>query len=575
MAAFFEELEADIQRFEEKVAGAAAAKSDAELGAWVERIGMVNDLNGRLEEVSEFSICISSADTSDEGAPLVAGRVAALGARLKAAMISFDAQLAAIPEALWEQLLAQDGVREVEFALQERRRLVQEMLPAGQETLISALAVDGFQAWERFFEKVIGRVRMEIELDGDVQEHSLSTIFSLFQNTDAKIRRSAFQQGVEVLKGEAELCAAALNSIVGFRLQTYKARGWESPLHESLLINGMTEATLTSMWSAVEKNLGRVAQYLERRKQLQGQETLHFVDLYAPAVGKSSKKVTWEECAEIIIEQFGTVSGQMQDLARRAFEEGWMDCEPSPQKAPVGFCASFPVTGESRILGTFSGNLSSVSTLIAHEIGHAFHYSVLKDLPRLAQIYSKSTAETASTFAERLVMDALLKKVEDPADRIALLASKLDNAMIYCMFTYSAFLFDRSFYAERAEGLVSAERITELLLQAQKTAYCDALDGYNEWQWLSHGHYYDTVTPFYNYPYTFGSLFSAGIYAMALREGAAFEDKYIALLRDTGRMTVEDLAAKHLGVDLTQEAFWEDAMGIMTGDLEEFLELTK
>ncbi|TCP55740.1 pepF/M3 family oligoendopeptidase [Tumebacillus sp. BK434] len=575
LAAFFAQLDADIQQFEAKVGAAQAPQSEAELRAWAELIGQAGDLNGRLEEVSEFSICISSWDTSDEGAPLVAGRVAALGARLKAAMIRFDALLAQTGDTMWERLVAQEGVREVEFALQERRRKVQVMLPTEQETLISALAVDGYEAWERFFEKVIGRVRMNIELDGKVEEHSMSTIYGLYQKPDADIRRSAYQQAVEALKGEAELCAAALNSIIGFRLQTYKARGWESPLQESLLQNGMSEATLNSMWSAVEQGLPRVARYLERRKRLQGVDELHFVDIYAPAVAKSSKQVTWEECAEIILEQFGTVSGQMQDLARRAFEEGWMDCQKSPQKAPVGFCASFPVTGESRILGTFSGNLSSVSTLIAHELGHAFHYSMLKDLPRFAQLYSKSTAETASTFAERLVMDALLQKVEDREERIALLASKLDNAVLYCMFTYQAYLFDRSLYAERAHGLVSAERMAELMLQAQQTAYHGAMDECSPWMWIWHGHYYDTVTPFYNYPYAFGSLFSAGIYAMAQREGAAFEAKYIALLRDTGRMSVEELAHKHLGVDLTQQAFWLDAVAIMTGDLEEFLELTK
>ena len=31
--------------------------------------------------------------------------------------------------------------------------------------------------------------------------------------------------------------------------------------------------------------------------------------------------------------------------------------------------------------------------------------------------------------------------------------------------------------------------------------------------------------------------------------GAGFEERHINLLRDTGRMRVEDLAARHLGVD--------------------------
>ncbi|SHG92175.1 hypothetical protein SAMN05216225_10881, partial [Ornithinibacillus halophilus] len=51
------------------------------------------------------------------------------------------------------------------------------------------------------------------------------------------------------------------------------------------------------------------------------------------------------------------------------------------------------------------------------------------------------------------------------------------------------------------------------------------------------------------------------------------EDDYIALLRDTGSMKVEDLAKKHLNVDLTQPEFWENAIALCVKDVEEFLAL--
>ncbi|MGN7043793.1 M3 family oligoendopeptidase, partial [Bacillus safensis] len=70
-------------------------------------------------------------------------------------------------------------------------------------------------------------------------------------------------------------------------------------------------------------------------------------------------------------------------------------------------------------------------------------------------------------------------------------------------------------------------------------------------------------------------MFSLGIYAKALQAGTSFEEKYIALLKDTASMTVEDLAKKHLGVDLTQKAFWEEAIRLAVADAEEFLEVTK
>ena len=81
--------------------------------------------------------------------------------------------------------------------------------------------------------------------------------------------------------------------------------------------------------------------------------------------------------------------------------------------------------------------------------------------------------------------------------------------------------------------------------------------------------------PFYNFPYTFGYLFSLGIYAHAQKQGSSFEDDYIALLRDTASMTTEELAKKHLDVDLTKPDFWQDGIDIIKKDIEEFLTITE
>jgi oligoendopeptidase F len=93
--------------------------------------------------------------------------------------------------------------------------------------------------------------------------------------------------------------------------------------------------------------------------------------------------------------------------------------------------------------------------------------------------------------------------------------------------------------------------------------------------WASKMHFSETEVPFYNFPYTFGHLFASGIYAKAKEEGPAFAERYRALLVDTGRMTCEDVALKNLGVDLTKDAFWMDAVGRALEDVNMFLELAE
>lgn len=112
------------------------------------------------------------------------------------------------------------------------------------------------------------------------------------------------------------------------------------------------------------------------------------------------------------------------------------------------------------------------------------------------------------------------------------------------------------------------------MVAAQQEAYGDALDTTHPHFWASKLHFYITGVPFYNFPYTFGYLFSLSIYAKAISEGTNFEEKYIALLQDTAVMSVEDLAMKHLNEDITQEAFWIKGIDLCIQDVKEFIQLT-
>ncbi|MNG12907.1 hypothetical protein D3C84_965450 [compost metagenome] len=139
---------------------------------------------------------------------------------------------------------------------------------------------------------------------------------------------------------------------------------------------------------------------------------------------------------------------------------------------------------------------------------------------------------------------------------------------------HARFLFETRFYEKRGEGLVTPEELSALMEAAQREAFADQLGAVHPSFWASKLHFYLTDVPFYNFPYTFGFLFSSGIYARAQQEGAAFADRYVALLRDTGRMTVEELARKHLGVDLEQPDFWREAVALTAADVEQFLAMT-
>ena len=87
--------------------------------------------------------------------------------------------------------------------------------------------------------------------------------------------------------------------------------------------------------------------------------------------------------------------------------------------------------------------------------------------------------------------------------------------------------------------------------------------------WAVKSHYYSTSLDFYNFPYAFGQLFAAGLYARAKSEGAGFASTYKELLSRTGNMSCEDLC-KSAGFDITTKDFWKSGIAMYEKEVELF-----
>jgi len=283
---------------------------------------------------------------------------------------------------------------------------------------------------------------------------------------------------------------------------------------------------------------------------------------------------TYEEACDCILEHFASFGPQLTSFTKKALENRWIEAENRPNKRPGGYCTSLPEWEESRIFMTFTGTPSDTDTL-EHELGHAFHSHVMKEIPTLNRHYAMSVAETASTFAEMIIADATVQHASSKEEKISLLGNKLERSTAMFLNIHARFLFEDAFYKERREGVVSETRLNELMIEAQQEAYGNSLASYHPHFWCSKLHFFMDRVPFYNFPYTFGYLFSLGIYAAYLKAPEGFEAKYIALLQDTGSMKVEDLAMKHLGVDVTKEDFWAAGIQLMEKDVQAFIDLTE
>jgi pepF/M3 family oligoendopeptidase len=295
-------------------------------------------------------------------------------------------------------------------------------------------------------------------------------------------------------------------------------------------------------------------------------------DLYAP-VGASDRTYSWAEVQRFIVSNFATFSDRMARLAQRAFAHNWIDAEQRPGKRAGAFCMGVPLVDESRILCNFDGSLDQVST-VAHELGHAFHNECLVGRTMLQKDTPMTLAETASIFCETIIVDAALANAGSADEELAILDTDLTGKTQVIVDITSRYLFEQEVFARRARAELSADELSELMLQCQKDTYGDGLDErhLHQYMWTWKPHYYRSELSFYNFPYAFGLLFGLGLYAIYKQRGAAFVPEYESLLASTGQGAAAELAAR-FGIDIRDKDFWAGSLALIAERVQRFEQL--
>ena len=481
---------------------------------------------------------------------------AAADAKLERMIASFDDL---------EDLIS-DGFGEYAYLLRSLKKNSRYLLADGEEALLSKMKISGSSAWEDLQASLTSGVKADYR----EERIPLSAVRNLAYDPDPSVRRDAYEAELACYAPIREAVAFSLNSIKLQMLNECALRGYESPLDKALKDSRMKRETLDALIGAMEEYLPVFWKYLRAKAKALGHENgLPWYDLFAP-MGKSDRKFTIPEAKETLISFFEPFDGELAALIRRAFDENWIDFLPRAGKVGGAFCAGIPSAKQSRVLTNFDGSFSDVITL-AHELGHAFHGSRVFENSILNQDYGMPVAETASTFNEVVAGGASVAMAQSDEEKLNLLEGQISDACQIICDIYSRYLFETAVFENRPEEFMSADRLSELMTEAQKKAYGDGLDQscLHPYMWVCKSHYYSGDLSFYNFPYAFGGLFARGLYAKYRAEGESFVPLYKELLRATTVNDVED-TAKIAGIDLTDRAFWEAGLCSIAEQIETF-----
>lgn len=538
---------------------------DATVGAFEEVLGATNELHEQLRLVAAYLNGFITTDARDDRAAALHSELQAATAPLRALSARFAAWVARLGA---DALVARSSVAaDHEWPLRKAERAAQHQMTELEEGLAAELTLTGATAWNRLHGDVTARLTAQV----DGERLPITVVRNLALSPDAGLRERAYRAELAAWESVAVVLAAAMNGVKGETAVLNRRRGWPDALAPVLFHNAVDRPALEAMHAAVVASLPDFRRFLRTKARLLGHPAgaaLPWWDLFAPAVAAPGAAVDWNSATAAVLDGFGSYSPALAALARRAFDEHWVDAEPRDGKRGGAFC--MPVRGdESRVLMNFAGSFDSVTTL-AHELGHAYHNANLAARTPFQRQTPMALAETASIFCETILLQAgLAAAAGDNRRELALLDTDLNGATQLVVDIHSRFRFEQAVFERRAARALSVQELNDLMLDAQRATYGEGLDdaALHPYMWAVKPHYYSTA--FYNWPYTFGFLFGIGLYARYVTDPERFRLGYDDLLSATGLADAGTLA-RRFGIDIADEAFWTESLDVVRGRIDRY-----
>lgn len=487
-------------------------------------------------------------------------------------LLFFQLEWIALADELAQPVIDSAECRAHRHFLASARRYKPHTLSEPEERILEEKSNTGSRAFSRLFDELVSSLSFEVELDGERRTLNESAVLALLYEPRREVRQAAATSLTAGLRAHSLVITSIFNTLVLDHGVEDRLRSFTNPMQSRHLANEIRGEVVEALLEACDGATGMVADYYDLKRRLLGLEELCDYDRYAPLSATAHGHMSWEECRALVLDAYRDFSPQMAEVAGRFFSDRWIDAEAREGKRGGAFSASTVPSVHPYVLCNFLGRPRDVMT-VAHELGHGVHQYLSRPHGLLQQDTPLTLAETASVFGEMLVFDRLRRGESDKRRRLALLCEKIEDSFATVFRQIALTRFEQSLHgARRAEGELSASRIGELWLQANRNMYGDSVrltDDYG-W-WWSYIHHF-IHSPFYCYAYGFGELLVLALYQLYQQEGRAFVPRYVDLLSAGGSASPEALLAR-VGIDIEAPGFWNRGLDLLRGLVDEAIAL--
>ena len=393
----------------------------------------------------------------------------------------------------------------------------------------------------------------------------------LMNSRSRNVRKNVFDTMYAYWKSITNTVAATLKGQIKENIFLSKIHNYNSPLEASLYADHIEKKVYTNLIDTVHKNLDKMYDYMEVRKDLLNVEELHMYDLYVDLVKEKTEDISFETGKQMIFEVLKPLGqAYLKDL-EKAFQERWIDIYPNKGKKSGAYSWGSYGT-KPYLLLNYDGTMDSVSTM-AHELGHSMHsYYSCKTQPYVYSAYPIFLAEIASTVNEVLLNEYLYQNAKTTHEKMMYLTDFLDKVRttIYRQTMFAE--FELLIHEKEEQGIpLTSEEFSNTYYHLNQIYYGNGVvvDDAIRYEWEKIPHFY---TSFYTYKYATGMSAAIAIVTDILNGKEGIQDAYLAFLASGGKDYPLELLKK-VGIDMTTPEPIEKALDLFDKKLKELKQL--
>jgi oligoendopeptidase F len=545
--------------------GRIASMTAAELSAFHRRFAEMIELLGRA---SSYAGLTFAGDTAAPANGALVAHVQERATAINTQLLFIELEWALATDEHVDAVLSSPD-HDLDFIrhhLRSARRYRSHLLSEPEERVLTEKSVTGESAWGRLFDELSSALQATVEMpDGTTATVPLLQCLSMLQHPDRAVRQRAHAAVNVGLQPGLRTRAFVFNTLLNDKSVDDRLRSFPSWISSRNLANDASDASVQALIDAVVGRYDIPQRWYALKAKILGLDSIADYDRSA-SVATAETQVPWSVATEVVTDAYSSFSGELASIVQRFLREDWIDAPTRVGKRPGAFCNYTVPSHHPYVLLNWTGRTRDVATL-AHELGHGVHGYLSREQGVFQMNTPLTLAETASVFGETVTSKRLLGMLTDPNERLALLASTLEDSIATVFRQVAMNRFEHAVHtSRRTEGELSVEHINELWAESQTAMLGPAVEiteGYRSW-WSYIPHFFHT--PGYVYAYAYGQLLSLSVYRRYEQVGESFVPQYLDMLRAGGSMSPEDLG--HIvDCDLADPDFWVGGLAIVDEQL--------